>query len=369
MNPYQGLDEKHFWAPAVGRRDMLEIDLLWDPKFNIRRNYKIATFGSCFAQHIGRALRARGYTWQQTEPTPSGLTEENAKKFNYDIFTCRTGNIYTVSLLNQWVNWAIGLSVPPDEVWEKDGRFYDPFRPTIEPGGFASAEELSKSREMAIEAFRTAIKTSTLFVFTLGLTESWSNKRGNYEYPMCPGTVGGVFDPENHTFHNQDFRLILDNLNETLNLMATLNPKLGYILTVSPVPLTATMSGNHVLPATVESKSILRAVAGEIARKRKMVDYFPSYEIISSPPFQGAFYGKNKRSVMPSGVAHVMESFFKCLNHKFETPGGSTATSGNKRAGADSPIDHDKTDDVICDEEFLATFAPSSAPNKTTGDT
>ena len=40
-------------------RDPLEINRLWDPKFNIRPHKRVVTFGSCFAQHIGRALRAR----------------------------------------------------------------------------------------------------------------------------------------------------------------------------------------------------------------------------------------------------------------------------------------------------------------------
>lgn len=370
MNPYKTLDEKHFWAPAVGRRHMMDIDQLWDPKFNIRPNYKIATFGSCFAQHIGRALRARGYKWQQTEPTPAGLSEENAKRFNYDVFTCRTGNIYTVSLLNQWVKWALEIEQPPQEVWESNGRYIDPFRPTIEPDGFASVEELRRSREMAIEAFRAAIETSTVFVFTMGLTESWFNKSGGYEYPMCPGTVAGTFDPENHEFRNQQFSFIKDTLNSTLDLMATINPKLVYILTVSPVPLTATNSGNHVLAATIESKSILRAVAGEIARNRRIVDYFPSFEIISSAPYQGAFYQPNKRSVATHGVAHVMQNFFGCLNEKYGAPTRPAKRVGNARAKAASQETsiENNDDDVSCDEEFLETFAPGQSTSPFAGE-
>jgi hypothetical protein len=42
-------------------------------------------------------------------------------------------------------------------VWEKDGRFYDPFRPNIEPDGFASAEEMENSRQACIRAFREGV--------------------------------------------------------------------------------------------------------------------------------------------------------------------------------------------------------------------
>jgi hypothetical protein len=77
------------------------------------------------------------------------------------------------------------------------------------------------------------------------------------------------------------------------------------------------MSGNHILVATMGSKSILRAVAGQIASQFNFVDYFPSYEIINSTPFRGSFFEPNQRNVNHSGVYHVMNSFFHCLNTKF----------------------------------------------------
>lgn len=355
MNPYKNLPVRAFWAPAVGRRDKMEINELWDPKFNIKRRHKVATFGSCFAQHIGRALRARKFHWMQTEPAPAGLSDGNAQLFNYEIFTCRTGNIYTVSLLNQWTNWALGKATPPGEVFEKADRWFDPFRPTVEPDGFANAEEMCRSREMTIEAFRTAIEEADFFVFTLGLTESWFNAQDGYEYPMCPGTAAGEFDAGNHRFQNQDYPFIHETLSNTIELMRTLNPTLKFLLTVSPVPLTATMSGNHVLTATVESKSILRAVAGDIAKNNNHVDYFPSFEIISSTPFEGGFYENNKRSVAQNGVDHVMGNFFECLGAKFGDLSLPTRTA--KQTGLE-PSQTD--DDIVCDEEFLETFAPGN---------
>ena len=136
MHPYENLDEKFFWATAVARRNMFDIADLWDPRFNIGKNTKVATFGSCFAQHIGRALRRNGFNWLITEPTPAGLNTDSATKFNYDVFSARTGNIYTASLFSQWVNWAVGDESIPSEIWRKGDRFFDPFRPNIEPNGF-----------------------------------------------------------------------------------------------------------------------------------------------------------------------------------------------------------------------------------------
>lgn len=350
MHPYSKLGDIAFWKKSVASRHMLDIRELWNPKFHLKREHKVATFGSCFAQHIGKALAAREFHWLNTEPAPYGLSPENCRRYNYDVFSCRTANIYTVSLLKQWVCWALRKNNEPDETWEKDGRIYDPFRPTIEPDGFKSAEEMRASRSATIRAFRQVIEKTDVFVFTLGLTESWVNSKHGYEYPLCPGTACGEFDPARHEFRNQRFDFIKTNLFEAFELMRGLNSRLKFILTVSPVPLAATNSGNHVLTATMESKSILRSVAGELARDVPWIDYFPSYEIINSPAFKGAFFEPDLRNVSRHGVDFVMDSFFGCLNSKYGTEPRleQPAKSLNNRL--------ESRDDVVCEEEMLEAF-------------
>jgi len=346
MNPYTKLADKHFWATAVARRNMFEISGLWEPKARIKPGDKIVTFGSCFAQHLGNALKSNGFNWHITEKAPPALGVDDARKFNYGVFTARTGNIYTVSLLRQWTSWALGDAQPPEEVWEKGGRFYDPFRPNVEPDGFESVEELRLSRQMAIEAFRRALEESDLFVFTLGLTESWFNVRDGYEYPMCPGTVAGTFDPDAHRFVNQDYATILSTLTEVLRRIRSVNRSVRILLTVSPVPLTATMSGAHVLVATMESKSILRAVAGRLTKQFAFVDYFPSYEIINATAFRGTFFEPNQRSVSGAGVNHVMKLFFECHDAKFPPQAHRQPR----------PKPQARAADVVCEEQLLDAF-------------
>ena len=349
MNPYQNLPDSAFWKLAVANKSMFDIDNIWNPKSIILPKHNVVTFGSCFAQHIGNALIERDFAWTSTELPPPGLSKENCKKFNYNVFSCRTGNIYTASLLKQWVEWALDAVPVPTEYWEQDSRFYDPFRPAIEPNGFASVEEMQSSREKTIKCFNKAITEADYFVFTLGLTESWFNKQHGYEYPMCPGTVAGVFDENEHVFNNQQFTFIFKRLASAIEMMREVNKTLKIILTVSPVPLTATNSGKHVLLATMESKSILRAVAGQIIANRPNVDYFPSYELINSPPFRGAFFEPNQRSVNPYGVNFVMDSFFQSLGIKFDR----IAKKAEKK-GKDKPSKNQN--DVVCEEELLAAF-------------
>lgn len=344
MNPYECLPDKFFWKPSVAAKCMFDIEGLWNPKFEILPTNRIATYGSCFAQHIGQSLANRGFGWLITERPPFGLSAENAKLYNYNVFTSRTGNIYTTSLLKQWTQWALGKRKVPDELWEKDGRYFDPFRPIVEPNAFPDAEELKNSRSQSVKSFKKSIQKADYFVFTLGLTESWVNKQSGYEYPMCPGTVAGEFDPNCHEFRNHKFDAIIGDLMDSIRMMRTENPALKFILTVSPVPLTATMSDQHILVATMSSKSILRAVAGQLASDYPYIDYFPSYEIINSPVFKGAFFEPNQRNVNAYGVNFVMESFFKCLHGKF----GGCSTVKPTRAI--------KNSDEVCEEELLGAF-------------
>lgn len=349
MHPYKAQPAKAFWAQAVGRRSMFDIDELSVPKFRLMPRHRVSTYGSCFAQHFGRALASRGMSWFQTETPPRVLSEENRKKFNYGVFSSRTGNIYTTTLLLQWLKWATGETEIPAEVWKKEGRFFDPFRPAVEPGGFASIEELRASQAATLDAFRRSVTEADVFVFTLGLTERWINKE-DYEYPVCPGTVAGEFNPNEHEFENLEYNEVRRSLKHALKIMRDMNANLRVILTVSPVPLTATASDAHVLVATMHSKSILRAVAGSIAGSTRYVDYFPSYEIINSPAFKGAFFEPNMRSVHQEGVNFVMSSFFKCQEEKF---GKLPDRRSRKKAKTDDS-------DVVCEEELLEAFGSTN---------
>ena len=342
-HPYENLDHRQFWAPAVGQREAIQIGDLWCPRFAIRAEDRIVTFGSCFAQHIGRALVARGFGWTDFEQAPPLLTKDEAAAYNFGVFSARTGNIYTARMLRQWVGWAFGDAPVPGEVWQREGRFFDPFRPTIEPDGFASPAEVSSARELTLERFREAITETSLFILTLGLTESWRNLGFPCEYAICPGVVAGKYDPALHAFHNAPYSEILADLTATLARIRRANPALRVLLTVSPVPLTASASGQHVLIATTQSKSVLRAVAS--ALEGDGVDYFPAYEIISAPPFGGRFFAENRRSVTAEGVAHVMAQFFAALEGAVRAPLQAAPEAA---------------DDLVCEEQILAAFAPQA---------
>jgi hypothetical protein len=63
-------------------------------------------------------------------------------------------------------------------------------------------------------------------------------------------------------------------LNEFLSKVKAINPEIKFILTMSPVPLTATFEDKHVLTSTTYKKYVLRAAAEEVELKNSYVYYF-----------------------------------------------------------------------------------------------
>lgn len=353
QNPYLTYGAEAFWRSAVAEPGADGLAGLWQPRFGIGRDDGIVTFGSCFAQHFGRALVARDYRWIDAEPAPPFLKPRDAAGFHYGTFSARTGNIYTPTMLLQWLKLALDAGPVPDEAWSSGGRWFDPLRPAIEPDGLASADECRALRQATLAALRRAVTEASLFTFTLGLTECWVNAATGLEYALCPGTTAGAeYSPDAHVFCNRTFAELYIALDEALVLLRAANPDLKILLTVSPVPLTATASGDHVLTATSRSKAVLRAVTAEIRDAYDFVDYFPSYEIITHPIFQGRFYAPNQRSVLPEGVDTVMRHFFTALGEPEAPmrPKRRRRAAGRKRKAATAA-------ELRCEEEMLDAFS------------
>ncbi len=353
-NPYSSLPAHSFWRSAVAEVGVYGLADLWRSRWQLPSDARFATFGSCFAQHISRALIGRNMGWVDAEPAPRRTPPEVAKAYNYSVFSARTGNIYTATQFLWQARMAAGrCDMAALEIWENgQGRFFDSVRPAIEPGGFASRDEVLLSRLSMVRAFQRSIREADVFIFTLGLTEGWENAKTGQPYPMCPGTAAGRFDATLHLFRNYGFAEVRAALDEAFALMREIHPGLRLLLTVSPVPLTATATGQHVLVATTYSKSVLRAVAGEIATADQTIDYFPSYEIITGAPTRSAFFEPNLRSVVQPGVDLVMKHFFAGLDmsgaaaHAAATPGAISADLDAQMAA----------EDLVCEEMTLDAY-------------
>lgn len=331
-HPYQSLPDKAFWRRSVAGPAPSEVDPVGTFDLRMDSTTKVATAGSCFAQHIARHLKKAGYSYYVAEPGHPLLPASVRARQNYGLFSARYGNIYTARQLLQLFDRAYGRFEPAEDYWEKrPGVFIDPFRPTAQPGGYLSREEAAADREQHLAAVRTMFETLDVFVFTLGLTECWRSVEDGAVFPICPGVEGGSFDPGRYEFYNQPIEDVIADLKAFREALAEVNPAAEIILTVSPVPLVATAEpGENVLSATTYSKSVLRVAAETLRREFPNVHYFPSYEIITGAFNRGRYYGGDLRNVVESGVSHVMRLFM--AHATAETQSAPAAKSGKSAA-------------------------------------
>ncbi len=344
-NPYRSLPDHCFWSRAVSWAPPGQLDPMVESPFSITPDMKVATLGSCFAQHIARHLQRSGLHYFVSETAPRELSAEEAAARHYGVFSARYGNIYTVRQAVQLFDRAFDAFQPSEDVWTRDEVFVDPFRPLIEPAGFVSPQAVRDAAQAHLAHVRRVFSEADVIVFTLGLTEAWRSLEDGAVFAAAPGVAGGGFDPGRHEKVNFTCRDVSEDLQAFCDRITRVNPNARIVLTVSPVPLIATHQDNqHVLSATTYSKAVLRVAAGEVAQGNPSVSYFPSFEIITSAHSRGSYFEPDLRSVREVGVAHVMRVFSQ---HFLES--GDEPANAAPPTPAPPPTDAD----VVCDEEVI----------------
>lgn len=345
INPYSELPPEAFWKTGVVD-SYPTTNNIYRKKYSISAGDAIATAGSCFAQHIARHLRAEGYCVLDMEPAPEDLPRSSHEDFGYSMYSARYGNIYTVQQLLQLAREAFGEFETELPEWRRGDRYFDALRPGIEPEGLATQDDVMMHRAHHLQKVRDLFLTMDIFIFTMGLTEHWFDKHSGHVLPIAPGVIAGSFDKERHEFRCATLPSVIDDFNAFQRFLLDKRGgrRFRCLLTVSPVPLTATYAGRHVLVSSVESKAILRTAAGQLARNQAHIDYFPSFEIVTHPGARSTNYSDNLRSVTGEAVERVMKVFFS--QHSMKNPSKRVETRENYE------IDMF----VKCEEELLERF-------------
>ena len=344
-HPYRHLSKKQFWSSAMVAPAPGHIDPVLGDFPQISKSARIATMGSCFAQHISANLSHGGYNYYVAETAPCDISNEDARKQNYGVFSARYGNVYTVKQALQLFQRSFGDKEFESNIWSFKNCFIDAFRPNIQPEGFSSESELITDRIHHLKCVKDLFMNCDWFIFTLGLTEGWRSKSDHSIFPLAPGVHGGSFDPALHEFVNFRSRDVIEDLSSFVNLIQSVNNKVQIILTVSPVALMATYEKKHVLASNTYSKAVLRAAAEEVSSAFEKVHYFPSFEIITSPANQCRYIDDDLRSVKPVGVSHVMRIFRKHFMND-----GSNSDDDPTSTYLGGVVDEN---DIICDEELI----------------
>lgn len=310
--PYDGIGPHQSWHQGVSAHgpEWLDPHQGMAPRFRFDRQTLIASAGSCFALRLAESLREFGFNYADAEPGPAWLPPDLRAAYHYREYSARYGHVYSALQFQQLLARAYGDFEPLERYWQGPDGLLDPFRPRIQPEGFASEAELDADRRAHFAAVRQVCESAEIFVFTLGLTELWRDRRDGAVYPACPGRGHGVYDSGLHVFHNAGLSENLAAMHAAIERLHRVNPALKILLTVSPVPLAATYEPRHVLQSTVYSKSLLRVLAQELCAIYPFVDYFAAYEIVTAIPGSRAFES-DRRTVSPEGVKQVLSCFYR----------------------------------------------------------
>lgn len=245
------------------------------PNFHLEPGEKIFTIGSCFARNIEKALATRGFDVVTRRILSAGQT----------LFKHRANilNNYGVpSILNE-LTWALDEARPFDaatnlfEIYPE--RFVDIHLPAaIRP---ASRDEVLERRNV-ITQITGEVRNCRVVVMTLGLTEVWYDRHAGLYLNYSPRRALVAKYPDRFELHVLSYSETLDYLRQIVALLKrACGADQRILLTVSPVPLTATYTGRDVLVANGLSKAVLRTAADEIIAENDHIDYFPSYESIT----------------------------------------------------------------------------------------
>lgn len=280
----------------------------FNPEQLIGPTSKVFTIGSCFAMEVRRAIIRRGiqvvpdYESVKYDPMIQYYDSIGIKREftpHYDTFVMRQE---FETALGLWPNRnegfitlkasKNGISLEWDEIHQ------DPYRKHV----FAQSSEALESLASNINhTFRDGLEQADVIVMTLGLTEVWQSVKTGKYFCQAPREQGQA------QFHASKFVENYNNVKAILEMVGHHYPQKRFILSVSPVPLGQSVRQMDIFSANLESKSILRAVAGQICEEFPSVKYFPSYEVATSqlwPVFQ-----EDRRHILPEFADLVVSGF------------------------------------------------------------
>lgn len=296
-------------------------DLLFpslEPKFLLDAPAKVFTIGSCFARNIELALA----DYDIELPTMDFAVPESEWQFRPNGML----NEYNPGTTAQRIFSAVRDEDDSEEtIIETKGGFFD----LLLPGGFPVSFERAVARRAEIKEVYRNLISSDLVIVTLGLVEAWYDEEvGMYLNRMPMPLVRK--QPERYTFRRMEVEDSFPMLDRAVaDLIGAGVEKI--LFTVSPVPLGTTFTGKDVVVANSFSKAVLRVCAQKLTEKYPQVDYYPSFELVSSGGLE-AFNDDNihvKPPIVQRATGHMLKAYFP--NMASNTGAGQQAASVDAR--------------------------------------
>jgi len=257
---------------------------------------KIFTIGSCFAREVERSLSSLGHC-------VDSLVKEDEFDRRFDKGFVNRYNTYSIK--NE-LEWAAGTKpFPAEHIFEVGpGKTIDL---QSHPIGGLEHRSLTEKRRSQITTYFAKALTADIVTITLGLIEGWyDNEIGEFIgfapiFGSANAKIPLLSDNGRFEFKVTGFEENMSNLESIFSVLKLYNPKCHIIVTVSPVPLSATFSTRDVIVANSLSKSMLRTCAETWVRLHPgEIDYFPSYEMATL---------SHREVVWAPDTIHVRSSF------------------------------------------------------------
>lgn len=280
------------------------------PKYQLSAPSKVFTIGSCFARNIEEALAdysgielpANKFAAPKSEwpfLRPNGLLNE-----------------YNPGTISQRILSALGESHDPEETLiETPEGILD----LLLPGGSPVSLERAVARRMEISEIYKDLVSSDFVIVTLGLVEAWFDEECKVFLNRMPPRQNFRRAPDRYSFHQLDVFDSFPLIDRAISKLVEAGVE-KILITVSPVPLGTTFTGKDAVVANGFSKAVLRVCAEKLAHEYPEVDYYPSFELVSSGGI-GAFDPDHmhvRDEVVRQATGHMLEAYFQDLSPKAE---------------------------------------------------
>lgn len=269
-----------------------------EPRFSISKDQSVFTIGSCFARNVEQVLRNQGIsvpTMDFAAPHEEAPGQPN-----------RVLNQYNPGTMMQCIRDASAKVT-------KDGLYKTSLTEVVDcllaTGGRAvSKKRALQRREEIADLYRKGLDSSETVIITLGLVEVWYDRETALYLNEAPPRKIIEKDATRFEFRQLGVTECQELVFEMLQAL-TQSGRRKVLLTVSPVPLQATFAGGDAVCRNTYSKSVLRVVAELAVQTFPDVDYFPSYEIITTSGLHSL--GPDNIHVRPAVVERAVDHMIR----------------------------------------------------------
>lgn len=236
----------------------------------------ILSIGSCFSNCIGERLAANKF---KTLVNPFGI-------------------IFNPLSIGKLLQYAIENRMPEDQTYLENQSVFRNYDFHSDFSDISKAS-LKAKVEKTIHHAGNFLRSAEWLTITPGTAFVYELKENNHTVANCHKMPPALF-----TKKLLKVEEIIFNFSQLYERIKKINPRLKFILTVSPVRhIKDTIDLNSM------SKSVLRLAWGQLAARYEEVDYFPSYEIMMDDLRDYRFYKADM--LHPTEVAenYIWEKF------------------------------------------------------------